>query len=304
MRHRRGLAQDSIRASRFARSDALRPTYDEFAILAGISVTSLHGYDIARHLERVRSNRVSTPASLSLYATLHALEFGGWITGHWATSDHGARARYYSLTPAGRRLLRHARTPSTRRHHYVGTTSALLCGLAATVPAAPDRVALPRVRSSSPFIRTLLSRGASESQRFRLLIDQINNTDGIVYVEDGRCGHEVDACLWLSVTPAGGFRFLRIVLKAVDTNDRTTTNDLIATIGHELQHAVEVLRNPHIDTSSKMLLWYMNESAIHAGGHFETAAAVRAGDQVGKELSQGPTVREPEHHQAIVIGIQ
>jgi len=263
----------------------MRPAHDEFAILAAISGTSLHGYGIARYLERVGRPRVPTHGSL--YATLHALEFGGWIRGHWATSDHGDRVRYYSLTPAGGRVLRYARTPSTRREHGRGATGALLCGLAATVSAAAqDPVALPRVRSSSPFIRTLLSRGASDSQRFRQLVDQINHTDGIVYVEDGRCGHEVEACLWLSVTPVGGFRFLRIVLKAVDTTDRTKTNDLIATIGHELQHAVEVLSHPHVDTNSKMLLWYMNESAIHAGGHFETAAAVSAGDQVGLELSR------------------
>jgi DNA-binding PadR family transcriptional regulator len=46
----------------------------------------------------------------SLYPALHRLERQGWINGDWKLSDKKQRARYYRLTPAGRRQLRVART--------------------------------------------------------------------------------------------------------------------------------------------------------------------------------------------------
>jgi PadR family transcriptional regulator len=264
----------------------MTPTRDDLSILAVISVTSLHGYGVACQLRRLSSTRASTLGSV--YPTLHALEYAGWIKSEWVTSDQGRRARYYSLTTRGRHVLRHG---PRSRYYGRNVSAAFLCGIAVTAFAPQEPAALPRVRSTSPFIRTLLSRGASDSQRFRQLVDQISHTNGIVYVEDGRCGHAVNACLTLSVTLAGGFRFLKVVLKAGDTNERTKTNDLIATIGHELQHAVEVLTNPRIDTSYKMFHFYMNESSIQSGGHFETVAAVNAGDQIERELSRTGTTR-------------
>ena len=65
------------------------------------------------------------------------------------------------------------------------------------------------------------------------LMATIDGTDGIVYVDEGKCSHSVRACLVLSVRVAGPHRILRIL---VDTNrDR---DGLMGAIGHELRHAI------------------------------------------------------------------
>src|SRR5215470_15873781 len=70
----------------------------------------------------------------------------------------------------------------------------------------------PRVRSGTPAITVLLNEASSRSETFRELVRRIERTDGIVYVEPGVCKHGVRACLSLSITPAGGFRILRVLV--------------------------------------------------------------------------------------------
>jgi hypothetical protein len=53
--------------------------------------------------------------------------------------------------------------------------------------SSPDASPIPRVRPTDVRIATLLARGAEQSATFRSLLDRINTTDGIVYVEAGRC---------------------------------------------------------------------------------------------------------------------
>jgi len=65
---------------------------------------SAHGYGIAQHL-RVTSDEVLQVGESSLYPALQRLLVNGWITGEWGLSDNNRRARYYSLTPAGRKRL-------------------------------------------------------------------------------------------------------------------------------------------------------------------------------------------------------
>jgi hypothetical protein len=60
---------------------------------------------------------------------------------------------------------------------------------------------------------------------------------------------------------------------------------LIATIGHELFHAIEVLREPAIRTAADAYLFYVREAPT-AQDHFETDAAIRAGLVIGHELRQ------------------
>ena len=63
-----------------------------------------HGHAIAKHI-RSMSDEVLTIETGSLYPALHRLEAEGWIAAEWSTSDKGKRAKYYRLTPAGRRQL-------------------------------------------------------------------------------------------------------------------------------------------------------------------------------------------------------
>jgi hypothetical protein len=76
-------------------------------------------------------------------------------------------------------------------------------------------------------------------------MEAIAATDGLVYVLEGTCGQGVRACLHMSVEVAGTNRLLR-----VHVNPRRAPGcELIDSIGHELQHALEALSNPNIETS-------------------------------------------------------
>src|SRR6476660_7033748 len=65
-----------------------------------------HGHTIAHAIER-RSDEVLQVEHGSLYPALHRLEDRKWIASFWGTSENNRRARYYRLTPAGRKQLVH-----------------------------------------------------------------------------------------------------------------------------------------------------------------------------------------------------
>ena len=66
----------------------------------------MHGYAIARRLKQV-SRDVLQLNQGSLYPALVKLEKRGWITAKWAVTENNRKARYYSLTKAGRKQLKH-----------------------------------------------------------------------------------------------------------------------------------------------------------------------------------------------------
>lgn len=63
-----------------------------------------HGYTIAKLIEQ-RSDAFLQVEQGSLYPALNRLEDRGWIDSHWATSENNRRARFYTVTPKGRRQL-------------------------------------------------------------------------------------------------------------------------------------------------------------------------------------------------------
>ena len=64
-----------------------------------------HGYGVARWIKE-QSAEALTVEDRALYLSLHRLEERGWVESEWGVSDANRRARYYRLTPAGRRELR------------------------------------------------------------------------------------------------------------------------------------------------------------------------------------------------------
>lgn len=74
-------------------------------ILRTLSWTSMHGYGIARWISD-RSDGALAVEDAALYQALHRLERKGFVLSEWGTSDTGHRAKYYTLTPAGRRQLK------------------------------------------------------------------------------------------------------------------------------------------------------------------------------------------------------
>ena len=64
----------------------------------------LHGFEIAQSIQ-ITSNEVLQVEEGSLYPALQRMLIKGWIQGEWGRTDENRRARYYRLTPAGRRQL-------------------------------------------------------------------------------------------------------------------------------------------------------------------------------------------------------
>ena len=140
---------------------------------------------------------------------------------------------------------------------------------------APDA----RVRGVSARVVAVIKEATAKSDSFRGLVDRIGTTDGIVYVAEGRCGHGVRACLLLTMTTMGENRVLRILV-----DPQKPDRDLMGSIGHELQHAVEVLSHPSVRSYSAMVLLY-KKGCEGCGRRFETDAAIAAGVTVRRELS-------------------
>ena len=83
--------------------EVLRGTLD-LLILKAVSWGPTHGYAVARWIERA-TNDVLRIEEGSLYPALHRLETRGWIKAEWGMSENNRRAKYYRLTPKGRKQL-------------------------------------------------------------------------------------------------------------------------------------------------------------------------------------------------------
>jgi PadR family transcriptional regulator PadR len=86
-----------------SRVELLQGTLD-LLILRTLSSGASHGHSIARHIQQTSEDVLQVETG-SLYPALHRLEAQGWIAASWELSDKGKRARYYRLTPTGRKQL-------------------------------------------------------------------------------------------------------------------------------------------------------------------------------------------------------
>ena len=84
-------------------TDVIQGTLD-MLILKTLSLAPMHGYGIARRIEQI-SRGVFKVNPGSLLTALHRLERAGWLDAAWQQTDNARRAKYYSLTAAGRRQL-------------------------------------------------------------------------------------------------------------------------------------------------------------------------------------------------------
>jgi PadR family transcriptional regulator len=86
------------------RADLLPGTLD-LLILKAVSLGSLHGYGVLLRIEQITAGGLSIEQG-ALYPALYRLEHRGLLAAVWGVSDNNRRARFYTLTPAGRRRLR------------------------------------------------------------------------------------------------------------------------------------------------------------------------------------------------------
>jgi PadR family transcriptional regulator len=85
-------------------SPDLLPGTLDLLILRTLRAGAMHGYGIAQHL-KTSSDEVLQVGESSLYPALQRLLLNGWVKAEWGISDNNRRARYYTLTAAGKKRL-------------------------------------------------------------------------------------------------------------------------------------------------------------------------------------------------------
>jgi transcriptional regulator len=84
-------------------TDLIQGTLD-LLILRTIALDPMHGWAIAQRIQQISDELLKVQQG-SLYPALHRLEHQGWIAAEWGTSETNRKARFYSLTRAGRRQV-------------------------------------------------------------------------------------------------------------------------------------------------------------------------------------------------------
>ena len=102
-------------------NDVLRGTLD-LLILKTLSLEPMHGWAIAQRLEQLTKEALRVGQG-SLYPALQRLEEKGWVESDWRATDQNRRAKYYELTPAGRRALG---AEAANWHRYVDMVELIL----------------------------------------------------------------------------------------------------------------------------------------------------------------------------------
>lgn len=180
-----------------------------------------------------------------------------------------------------RMIIRHATRSIAAR------TLALLCLLVATpsLSIAAESIAdvRPPIRSTDRRLRSLLEEGVRTSPTLRALVARLHASDVVVYLQcegpsapDGRLTF---------VSAVGGQRYVVVRMA------RFPKSQQIAMMAHELQHAVEIAEHPAIVDQMSLVreykrIGYSTQTGGQAGMSFDTMAAVRAGQQVLKEMMQ------------------
>ena len=88
---------------RTAENDPLRGSID-LLVLKALALAPMHGWGIGLRINQISRGRLDVNQG-SLYPALQRLEYKGWVESDWAPSENNRRARYYSLTRAGRKAL-------------------------------------------------------------------------------------------------------------------------------------------------------------------------------------------------------
>jgi PadR family transcriptional regulator, regulatory protein PadR len=103
-----------------SKADVLQGTLDLMVLQTLDSMGSLHGYAIATRLEQVSSGALQLNMG-TLYPALMRLEQRGLIRGAWRVTDSNRKARFYAITPAGRRQLTKERSAWDRMAAIIHT---------------------------------------------------------------------------------------------------------------------------------------------------------------------------------------
>jgi hypothetical protein len=173
----------------------------------------------------------------------------------------------------------------------LGSVEALVLSVTPAI-AQTSSPALTRVKPAGPEMRRLILEGHARSAAFRALVDEIQRSNAIVVVQIGLCANgRIRSCVSNVDADVNG-RYIRIKLNTKATDDR-----LIATIAHELQHAVEIVRDPEtVDATTTLSLYRRigtNDCRARLTDKCESEAALQIEAFVNAELAAGTGKRRP-----------
>ena len=164
----------------------------------------------------------------------------------------------------------------------------VLCAVVMSSPAlvAASPVTGTNVRTQDDRLTQLLRVGSARSATLRSLVDRIEASRVIVYVAINPLMKPNLSGMLTWMTQAGGYRYLRASI----SND-LTPDQMIATIAHELQHAVEVIEDETVHDENSLVALYRRigqQRGNASPSRWDTDAAQRAGFVVRKELASAP----------------
>ena len=158
--------------------------------------------------------------------------------------------------------------------------AALVTVLATAGAAAAERVGPSHVRGLSPTSRELITEALERSAIVRDLVDALERTDVVVYVMLDAVDRHAQAGYLSFLTTAGG---LRLVVVRIDW--QAFTQHQIATLGHELQHALEIAAAPQVRDANTFGAFYGRIGFGTGTGKYETERARATGRRVELELA-------------------
>lgn len=99
-------------------TDLLQGTLD-LLILQTLSLEPMHGWGVAQRIQQVSKEALQVGQG-SLYPALYRLEYKGWIKSEWGNSENNRKAKFYRITPAGRKQLEKERDSWNRLSDAIG----------------------------------------------------------------------------------------------------------------------------------------------------------------------------------------
>ena len=144
----------------------------------------------------------------------------------------------------------------------------------------------PRLRPQDARLTDVLREGIARSATFKSLVDRIEASNVIVYAALNPLMKSNLSGTLTWMTHAGDFRYVRESISVELSFDQ-----MIATLGHELQHAVEVIEDAAVTDEKSLVALYRrigHQSDAASPSRWETAAAQQAGYRVRRELVAGP----------------
>ena len=145
-----------------------------------------------------------------------------------------------------------------------------------------------RLRPQDSRLEQALKEGARRSATFKSLVDRIEASNVIVYVAINPTMKPNLSGMLTWMTRAGEYRYVRASIKTELSFDQ-----MIATLAHELQHAVEVIDDPTVTDEKSLVALYRRigrQSSNAVPARWETEAAQEMAYRVRRELGESPTI--------------